>query len=138
MKRIASILTGLSLAVLFFVASAHAQYDGQRIIANIPFEFTAGNTSFPAGQYEFVRTGPYVVVIRDANGRSQFITASAAIRPSWLSEKSTVKFEVVDGRHVLVQIWNDLAGTGNDFPYADTSAELAKQSTIDGTVTGRH
>jgi hypothetical protein len=58
MKRIASILTGPSLSVLFLVASAHAQYDEQRMTANIPFEFTVGNVLLPAGQYDFLRTEP--------------------------------------------------------------------------------
>jgi hypothetical protein len=44
MNRVASILTGLSLAVLFFGASAHAQSE-QRISGNIPLDFTGGTLS---------------------------------------------------------------------------------------------
>ena|SRR3981081_4613773 len=137
MKRIASILTGLSIAVLLFVASAHAQYDGQRMVANVPFEFTAGNISFPSGQYDFIRSGAGLYMVRDAGGRSMFIRATASIQPNGLPEKSKLKFATVDGHHVLVQIWNDLAGNGNEFLYGNTSVELAKHGTMDGTVTDR-
>lgn len=137
MKRIASILTGLSLAVLLFVASAHAQYDGQRMTANIPFEFTVGSISFPAGQYEFQRTGANIVLVRGADGRSLFTVASASIQPNELPEKSMLKFASVDGRHVLIQIWNESAAVGNEFNYGHTDVELAKQPTIHGTVAGR-
>ena len=136
MKRIASILTGLTLAVLFSVASAQAQYDDQKITANIPFEFTVGSHSFPAGQYQFIRTEGAVYTIRDADGRGLFVMAGAPTQSPALFEKSTLKFATVNGRHVLVQIWSDLSLSGNEFPYANTSAELAKRPTIDGTVTG--
>jgi hypothetical protein len=135
MKRIANTLTGLSLAVLFFVASAHAQ--SGRITANIPFDFTVGSISLPAGQYEFVDTGANIVQVRGADRRTLFTLSSASIQASQISEKSTLKFAIVDGRHVLVQIWNELAGNGNEFLYGNTSVELAKHPTIDGTVTDR-
>ena len=114
MKRIASILTGLSLAVLFFVASAHAQYDEQRMTANIPFEFTVGNISLPSGRYDFLRTGA-IFQICDANGHSVFTVAYAPIQPDWLPEQSVLKFAIVDGRHVLIQIWNERAAMGKEF-----------------------
>ena len=137
MKLTASILTGLSLAVLFFAASAHAESE-QRITANIPFEFTAGNISFPAGQYEFIRTGAEFYMVRDADGRAQFIMAGAPTQPNELPEKSTLRFNTVDGRHVLTQIWNDRASNGNDFPYVNTSVGSGKRPTIEGTSTDSH
>jgi hypothetical protein len=135
MKRIANTLTGLSLAVLFFVASAHAQ--SGRITANIPFDFTVGSISLPAGQYEFVDTGRNIVQVRGADRRTLYTLSSASIQASQISEKSVLKFATVDGHHVLVQIWNELAANGKEFPYGHTSAELAKHATIDGTVTDR-
>jgi hypothetical protein len=135
MKRTASILTGLSLAVLFFVTSAHAQ--SGRITANIPFDFTVGSISLPAGQYEFLGTGDNVVEVRNADRRSLFTLSTAPIQANDLPEKSMLKFVTVDGRHVLIQIWNDLAASGKEFSYGTTSVELAKHATIDGTVTDR-
>ena len=126
MKHIASIFTGLSLAVLFFMGSAHAQYDGGRLIANSPFEFTAGTLSLPAGQYEFQRAGANLYVVRDSNGRSLFTTSSASIEPTATAEKSGLKFVTVDGRHVLVQIWSERALYGNEFSYGQVSPELLK------------
>ena len=135
MKRFANTLTGLSLAVLFFVASAHAQ-SGQ-ITANIPFDFTVGSISLPAGQYEFVDTGSEIVQVRGADRRTLYTLSSASIQASQISEKSMLKFATVDGHHVLVQIWNELAANGKEFPYGHASAELAKHASIDGTVTDR-
>jgi hypothetical protein len=135
MKHIASILTGFSLVVLFFVGAAHAQ--SGRITANIPFDFTVGSISLPAGQYEFVDTGANIVQVRGADRRNLYTLSSASFQASQISERSTLKFATVDGHHVLVQIWNDLAGNGNEFPYGPTSVESDKHATIDGTVTDR-
>ena len=68
MKSIAITLTELSLAVLFFVVSAQAE-SGQRVTANIPFEFTIASRSLPAGRYEFIRTDDDIYQVRDADGR---------------------------------------------------------------------
>lgn len=135
MKRTASILTGLSLAVLFFVVPANAQSDAHRMTANIPFEFTVGNVSLPAGQYEFLRTGAgaNIIVVRDADGHTRFTVPTASIQGNGFPAKSELKFETVDGRHVLVQIWNESADNGAEFTYGRTAEELAGS----GTVTER-
>src|ERR1700730_7843066 len=115
MKRIASILTGLSLAVLFFGASAHAQSE-KRMSVNIPFAFHVRTLSLPAGQYELRGVGNNIIQLRDSDGRSVFALSSAPVQANGLPEKSTLRFAVVNGHHVLIQIWNDLAGNGNEFP----------------------
>ncbi len=112
MNRIASILSGFSLAVLFFVGSAHAQSDGQTIIASIPFDFTVGSTSLPAGRYQFTHTGENLFLVRNVEGQGLF-TQVTSIHPNEVPAKSMVKFDVVDGRHVLVQIWDEREGIGN-------------------------
>jgi len=136
MNRIARILTGLSLAVLLFVAWAHAESDGPRMTANIPFEFTVGSISLPAGHYEFLRTGNggNVVRVRGVDGRSQFFLISSGIQGDGLPEKSMLKFATVDGRHVLVQIWTGRSDGGAEFSYEPTSVELAHSLTTHGTA----
>jgi len=132
MKRVASILTGLSLAVLWFGASAHAQSE-RRMSANTPFDFIVGTISLPAGQYEFRGVGSRIIQVRDSDGRSAFALPSAPVDGNGLSEKSTLKFAVVSGHHVSIQIWNDLAGHGDEFPHGNASLEAARQRTIEGT-----
>jgi hypothetical protein len=136
MKSIASILTGLSIAVLLFAASAHAQYDGLRMTANVPFDFTVGNVSLPAGQYEFVRTETNIYLVRGENGRSIYTVSTSPIQPNDLPAKSMLRFETVGDRHLLVQIWNDRAATGNEFQYPQNYGQIARQSAIHATVAG--
>jgi hypothetical protein len=134
MKRIANILTVLSLTVLSSVGLAQAQSSGQKITANVPFDFTVGNLSFQAGQYDFTRTGEGLYVIREANGHAQMILAGAPVQQNGTPEKSNLKFEVVNGRHTLIQVWSEVAASGNDFPNGGPSVELDKRTT-DVTIT---
>jgi hypothetical protein len=136
MNRFAKILTGFSLTVLLFGASAHAQASGPRMTANIPFDFNIGQVSFPPGQYEFVRTATFLFQVRDAAGRTRLTAGSAPIQESESPEKSTLKFAIVNGRHVLIQIWSGRTATGNEFRYGHNSVELAKSVTDDRTVIG--
>jgi hypothetical protein len=98
--------------------------------ANIPFEFTTGNTSLPAGQYDFLRTGDNILQVRDRNGRSVFTMASASVQANQLPEKSMLKFVIVDGRHVLIQIWNERTSMGYEFVDRQSSLELARRAAI--------
>ena len=134
MKRIANILTVLSLAVLSSAGLAQAQSSGQKITANVPFDFTVGNLSFAAGQYDFTRNGEGLYLIRESNGHSQMILAGAPVSQYGSPEKSNLKFEVVNGRHTLIQVWSEVAASGNDFPNGGPSVALDKRTT-DVTIT---
>jgi len=112
MKHTAGFFAGLSLAVAFLVGSAHAD-SAQKITANVPFDFTVGNTSLPAGQYDFSRTDDNILVVRGADGHS-FFTMTNAVRTTEQPEKSVLKFNTVEGRHVLVQVWDERNDTGNE------------------------
>jgi len=125
MNRITSILTGLSLAVVCFVASAHAQFDEPRTVANIPFEFTVGNLSLPAGEYQFQRTPTGFVAVRDASGHTLFTLPTASFQDNAMPGKSLLRFVTVQGRHVLVQVWDNQAASGYEFQYRGPSVELA-------------
>jgi hypothetical protein len=136
MNRITSFLPGLSLAVLFFVTSADAQSE-RRMSADVPFDFTVGGVSLPAGHYEFLGAGDTLVQILGADGRNVFTLPSASIQPNGIPEKSALKFAYVDGHHVLFQIWNERAAIGSEFPSRNNYVESVNPTVIDGTVTGR-
>jgi hypothetical protein len=123
-----SILTGLSLALVFFVASTQAQSDEPRTVANIPFEFSVGTLSFPAGQYQFQRTESGLVAVRDAGGNTQFTLAAASLQYNGIPGKSRLRFVTLQGRHVLTQVWNDQSASGYEFHHVQPLAEYANSN----------
>jgi hypothetical protein len=62
------------------------------------------------------------------------ILAGAPVQQYGASEKSNLKFEVVSGRHALIQLWSETAASGNDFPNGEPSVEPDKRTT-DVTIT---
>jgi hypothetical protein len=48
-----------------------------------------------------------------------------------------LKFAVVNGKHVLIQIWNEQDAVGNEFQYGNTYVRVAKQASIHGIAAGR-
>lgn len=132
MNRITNTLAGLSLTLLFFVASAQALSGGTRMVAYIPFEFTIGNVSLPAGQYQFERAGSAgnIIMVSDAVGHSQFAVPSAAIDGTGTSGESMLTFATVEGRHVLVGIWNESTQSGVGFAYTHEAERTASPEIV--------
>jgi hypothetical protein len=104
-QQIARILTFLSLTVLFLPATGEAQYVRRIIQAQIPFEFTVGGRTLPAGDYTVMCVAPDRLELRDSNAQA---VASAITRSVPTLEKSSatkLDFSMVDGDHALTQVW---------------------------------
>lgn len=110
---IARTLTSLYLAVLLLAGVAHAQYT-QVIKVKVPFEFTVGKQTFPAGQYSLVRTASYLLVLRDSQARvlATVVTRSAEAAAAPASAK--LEFYTDGDRHVLAQVWQQDNSIGQE------------------------
>jgi hypothetical protein len=76
MKRHFTISLATAVLAGFLTIAAHAQTSGApKVIANVPFAFTAGDTNLPAGKYTITVLNPSsdrkVLQIRSANGRNR-------------------------------------------------------------------
>src|ERR1700739_4158548 len=67
------------LGVLLTIVPAHAPI-GRRVVANIPFDFSVGNTTLKAGSYTIERLDSGIVALSSKDGREhQFaLTARSA------------------------------------------------------------
>jgi len=90
-KRIARSFASLLFGVLTLGLSARAQHPERSIKANIPFDFTVGGRTFPAGRYRLVRVDPSVLELRDSAGRML----------------AKLLFDSEGGGHVLTQVWQE-------------------------------
>jgi hypothetical protein len=87
--------------------SAHAQSgSSQRMVANIPFNFSVGKTSLPAGRYTITVLNPTsdrrILQIRSANGRSSAMTMTSGVIGD-VSENSKLVFERDGDAYVFAQ-----------------------------------
>jgi hypothetical protein len=137
MNRFASIATSLSTAVLLLAGAASAQFNDQKIAATIPFEFVVGKTMLPAGQYVFLRTGANLLLVRNAEGRNLTTVVTGSVEAPKAPKNSALRFETVNGSHVLVQVWNQHYAIGSELYHERSFVEEAKYSAIHGSNAGR-
>jgi hypothetical protein len=132
MNRIASIVV-----LVLIAATASAQFNDQRITATIPFEFAVGKNTMPAGQYVFLRTGANTLLIRNQQGRGLATVVTRPVQPTGGPSHTKLRFANIAGRQVLVQVWNDHDGIGNELYNANTLIEEAGYPAVHGNSAGR-
>jgi hypothetical protein len=137
MNRMASIATSLVIAVLSLAGAASAQHDGQKLTANIPFEFVVGKTTLPAGQYVFLRTGDHTLLLRDAQGRGLYTMVTSATQAAKAPANSNIKFANIGGSHVLIQVWSEHDLTGSELYRAHALIEEARYPALHGVSAGK-
>jgi hypothetical protein len=104
MKRIIANVSSLMAVVVLFVAAGFAQ--SQTIKADVPFEFSIGQKTYPAGQYWITQVAPLTLAVRDGN--NAFV---ALVLTQPMSSLNTfnpkLRFEIKDGRTALSEVWSD-------------------------------
>jgi hypothetical protein len=103
-QLIARILTSLLTIVLWAAGTAYAQTPAV-IKVNIPFEFSLGNRTFPAGDYSLVQPLQHFLVLRDARGQTIASTFTTGIESSVAQATSKLRFYSVGGVNVLTEVW---------------------------------
>jgi hypothetical protein len=97
----------ISLIVIVFAGilaiNAHAQ---TKVIASIPFAFSAGKTTLPAGRYTITVVNPSsdrkILQIRSMNGRSSVMVMTTGII-GHASDNAKLVFERYGDRYVFAQ-----------------------------------
>jgi len=128
---IARALMSVMFAIVVLAVAAPAQ-SIQVIRVKVPFEFSFGDHSFPAGQYSLVRPRPHLLELRDPRGRfiAQVLTGDIYSQTPATSTK--VKFYSSNGRHFLAEVWERQEFSGEQLYAPKPAVDLAKRrSTVD-------
>jgi hypothetical protein len=109
--RLLSVLAAIAFALTIYAGKANAQVIGD-LVANIPFEFHAGNAKFPAGEYRIHvldDSDLSVMEIQSVNG-----SASALFEVQETETKSTpTQSELIFNRYGDKYFLADLFDQGN-------------------------
>ena len=98
-------MTGM-LALVLFAASQPARAQ-QRLVADIPFAFTAERMTLPAGEYrvEKLRDDPATLLIQRTDGRAAMAVITFAASSGARQAQSRLVFRRYGARYFLSQIW---------------------------------
>lgn len=107
MKRVFNISFAIIILITAFTAGAQAQSgSAQRLIANIPFAFTANTKTLPAGKYTITvlnsSSDRKALQIRSMNGRFSAIVLTNSVIGK-VSDNAKLVFERYDDRYYFAQ-----------------------------------
>ena len=112
LKGLTMLLLVVVLALATAVVSANAQ-QANKIVANIPFEFSVGYKTMPAGEYsvQTISAGGNALMVQSTDGKR------AAVRLTEESERAKktharLVFHRYGDRYFLAEVWNGGERTG--------------------------
>ena len=134
MKKQAYTMIALLVLVGSMAVAAQAQTSGRtQLIANIPFQFNAGNKTLPAGEYSVRQINPdsdhsvLLLSSRDGNA-SAMIQVDSVIGKA--QETAKLIFHRYGNKYFFAQAWIDGDNTGMQAPRS--KAERAAESELAG------
>lgn len=132
MKRYCNILLAITVLAGVLVVSAHAQTSSaHRVIASIPFEFSVGKATLPAGKYTIAVLNPAsdrkILQIRSLNGRSSSMVLTNGVIGN-ASDESKLVFERDGDRYMFAQA--QMAGDETSLAAVRTKAQRADKNAI--------
>jgi hypothetical protein len=101
-------LSFLSAALLALSATSGFAQSSGHVTVKVPFEFTAGNVTLPAGDYSFQEDTAGVVTISSLNTLKSVMVLTSANTVSTESAAPRLKFAKVNGAYNLSEI--DITG----------------------------
>jgi len=115
------------LTILAAVASTGLYAQSLDLRATIPFDFRAGNTLMPAGEYQIHEQGPWII-LRSSDGGKQVTTViSNATTGANPHRDARLEFNRYGNAYFLTTVWSPFSGDGRQVPQTAREKELAKR-----------
>lgn len=129
MKQIFRAVTMLSLFFVLAASAVFAQAE-RRVVIRIPFDFTVGQKTLPAGAYRIEPNridSDRVWVIKSVERRESAVLMTISVRANATQEEGKVIFHKYGDQYFLSQIWTPGSNTGSELPISrqERAVELA-------------
>jgi hypothetical protein len=97
----------LMVVVLLFAAASFAQqHQSLKFKADVPFEFSVGKATLPAGEYLVSEMANHTLALRNSSsGETTIFMAGPAVSLAGFTPK--LKFQFEGGRAVLSEVWSN-------------------------------
>ena len=117
----------MAMIVGSFLSAASAQAE---VRFNIPFDFTVGKVTLPAGSYTVNPVGNIQthLQLKNRNGNEGVFQQinSVGLNPGHTSEATKLVFHRYGDQYFLAEFWKMGATTGHALPRSKTEREIAK------------
>jgi hypothetical protein len=130
-KQVLKIFSMLSLAVTLAGAAVYANPAGP-VRANIPFDFSVGNKTLPAGVYTVATmTTPSLLLIRREDGRTGALIQTQGVQARREQDQTRLVFRRYGDHYFLAQVWTAGDSNGRELWKSRTERELIKSRSND-------
>ena len=129
MKGQSYILRGmlLGLLVVLAVGVAHAQIGGDVLKVKVPFNFSVGTQTFPAGEYSLKPLLPHTMLLRNQAGHVLTSVETNSVEASAVQKSVKLVFNGYGGQYFLAQIWRPGDSTGQELVKSPSEIEMARK-----------
>ena len=125
------------LSLIMAVAAISVVAEASSSAFTIPFSFTVGNKTLPAGEYvvePYRRDSNNVWLVQSRDGRSSALVITNSVASAKTQEKSTLVFKEYGGEYSLSQIWTAGTNSGRALRVQKPTTELAKNTGESHTI----
>jgi len=124
-NQVLRIIVTLSFLVLLAGVAVYPQSSGI-MIANIPFNFFAGKTALPSGEYVVKPISPVALLVQSENGSGRVIVMTMPVQAKKSSDKGNLVFNRYGEQYFLSKVWHPDNRTGRELFKSRLERELAK------------
>jgi hypothetical protein len=123
-KRAKAILSAMALIAILATASSTSAQSNYGIRITVPFDFTIGDKSYPAGQYTVGSSLDLIRVRSTDDKRTAFVTSTIRIGTAVDEHRSQLEFNRYGDRYFLHAVW--LGPLGRQLPKDKIERELIR------------
>ncbi|MDT4955445.1 MAG: hypothetical protein QOJ02_3583 [Acidobacteriota bacterium] len=131
-KKLYSAFAMLSLVLMLAVISVQAQSRG-KIEVNVPFEFSLGNKTLPAGAYSVRQLSRNSILIESADGQTRVIAQTPGTAQAGEGERATQErlvFHQYGNQYFLAQVWMTRGSDGRELSQSGAERQAAKEQKL--------
>ena len=125
-KQLLKGLATFGLFLTLIVGSVQAQ-TGSTAEVNIPFDFTAGRTSLPAGIYSVKQTSESTLLVRSIDGKTSVLLLARQAEPVGTEKPARMTFNRYGDRYFLSQAFLSGSGVGQQVISTHAERQLARE-----------
>jgi hypothetical protein len=117
----------VGLAIAIAAAPAHAG-SAERITIEIPFQFTIGDETLPAGTYHlYPSVANRVAMLQESEGDDVAMTSTIPVSASKPLARTKLVFRKYKDQYFLAQIWVAGRARGGELSMSDAEKDLRRQ-----------
>lgn len=140
LKGFTMLVLVVMLAVALAVVSANAQSSANRVVANVPFEFSVGYKALPAGTYsvQSIVSAGDGLLIQSTDGKISALRLSDATRQIKEKPKARLVFHRYGERYFLAEVWNGVDNTGRRLMKSQEESAIANELMLASAKENAH